>query len=203
MADEKTKVDTEPQNGGNDAQGGGNGSEKTFTQSELDSIVGKSKQKAKESALKAFFEEKGVSAEEAESAISEFLKNKKPPAAPENNNAELQSQLDAANKARVQAVIEQKATVEAIKLNVAPENVTYVLKLADFSDVVKDSGEIDDEKLTAALSKVLDDVPALKKAPDTKGGFRQIGGDGKGNDDGKEGQTKPTPQKRWNRWNHS
>lgn len=200
MADTNTQVNTEPKNGGNDAQGGGNGSEKTFTQAELDSIVGKSKKQARESALKAFFEEKGISAEEADNAIAEFLKNKQPLDDSGNTN-ELQSQLDAANKARTKAVIEQKATVEAIKQNVAPDNVSYVLKMADFSDVINDKGEVDGEKLTAAVSKVLEDIPALKKPAADKGGFKQIGGDGKSDGNDKSTQAKPTPQKRWNKWN--
>jgi hypothetical protein len=195
MADETKTTETQSNENG---AGDGKTPEKTFTQAELDAIVGKSKKQARENALKAFYEEKGVSAEEAESAISEFLKNKKP--AEPDGNAALQSQLDAANKARMDAVINQKASVEAIKQNVAPDKVKYLLKIGDFSSVLNDDGNVDDEKLSKAVSSVLEEIPELKKTAENKGGFEQIGGDGRGSGKNKKDEPKAVV-KPWNRFN--
>lgn len=71
--------------------------------------------------------------------------------------------------------------------------------MADFSAVVTDN-KINAEKLTEAVKKVLDDIPALKKAVGSETGVRKIGGDGTGASDG----TKPNssvPTKKWNRFN--
>lgn len=71
--------------------------------------------------------------------------------------------------------------------------------MADFSAVITD-GKINTEKLTEAVKKVLDDVPALKKTADNSAGVQKIGGDGNGTSDG----TKPNssvPTKKWNRFN--
>jgi hypothetical protein len=196
MADETKTTTTQSNDNGT---GDGKTSEKTFTQAELDAIVGKSKKQARENALKAFYEEKGVSAEEAESAISEFLKNKKP-AEPETNAA-LQSRIEAAEKARTEAVISQKATVEAIKQNVSPEKVKYLLKMGDFSSVLDDDGNVDDDKLSKAVSAVLEEIPELKKSAENIGGFNQIGGDGQGDGKNKKNEPKRTVVKPWNRFN--
>ena len=71
---------------------------------------------------------------------------------------------------------------------------------ADFSKAVTD-GKVNAEKLTEAVKKVLDDIPALKGKPAENGtGVKKIGGDGNGTSDG----TKPkanVPAKKWNRFN--
>ena len=72
--------------------------------------------------------------------------------------------------------------------------------MADFLAVTAD-GKINTEKLTEAVKKVLDDIPALKaKTSENAGGVQKIGGDGNGTSDG----TKPNssvPTKKWNRFN--
>ena len=75
-----------------------------------------------------------------------------------------------------------------------------MLEIADFSKAVTD-GKVNAEKLTEAVKKVLDDIPALKGKPAENGtGVKKIGGDGNGTSDG----TKPkanVPTKKWNRFN--
>lgn len=74
--------------------------------------------------------------------------------------------------------------------------------MADFSAVTDEKGNVNAEKLTEAVKKVLDDIPALKGSDgdDTNKGIQKIGGDGNGNGAGQP--TKPeTPTKRWNRFN--
>lgn len=98
------------------------------------------------------------------------------------------------------AEVNQSATLEAVKQGVDIATVPYVLKIADFSKAVTD-GKVNAEKLTEAVKKVLDDIPALKGKPAENGtGVKKIGGDGNGTSDG----TKPkvnVPTKKWNRFN--
>ena len=60
---------------------------------------------------------------------------------------------------------------------------------------------INTEKLTEAVKKVLDDIPALKaKASENAGGVQKIGGDGNGTSDGTK-QNSSVPTKKWHRFN--
>lgn len=114
--------------------------------------------------------------------------------------AKMQSEVESANNAKLMAEVNQSATLEAVKQGVDIATVPYVLKIADFSKAVTD-GKVNAEKLTEAVKKVLDDIPALKGKPAENGtGVKKIGGDGNGTSDG----TKPNssvPTKKWNRFN--
>lgn len=66
-----------------------------------------------------------------------------------DETAALRSQLARANAERI-------AAIEAAKLGVDPNQVPYVLRLAEFPE----SGKPED--IAAAVQKVLDDVPAFK-----------------------------------------
>ena len=181
MADNnnQNQANTEPDNGGTQ-QTGGNGSDKTYTQQELDRIVNERTGRATKSALSSFFQQKGLSEDEANSAIAKYLDDKKKNTP---DPAQLQAELKAANAAKTAAVINQAATLEAIKQGVDTKSMPYLLKMADFSDVVGDDGNIDAEKLTGAIETVLKDIPALKGKTETdgKGGITRVGGDGEGN----------------------
>lgn len=99
----------------------------------------------------------------------------------------MQSEVESANNAKLTAEVNQLATLEAVKQGVDIATVPYVLKIADFSKAVTD-GKVSAEKLTEAVKKVLDDIPALKGKPAENGtGVKKIGGDGNGTSDG----TKP------------
>ena len=180
MAEPNTQNQTNAgDNGGNNAGNGGNGSAKTYTQEELDNIVSERTGRATKSALSSFFKQKGLSEDEANSAITEYLDNKKKNTP---DVSQLQNDLAAANSARFSAVVDQRATLEAIKQGVSVSSVPYVLKMADFKGVADENGEINEEKMTAAIKKVLEDVPALKGEGEKNGsgsGFSKIGGDGK------------------------
>ena len=67
---------TDAGNGGNDAQGGGNSS-KTFTQADVDKIVNERTYRAAKAALRSFYQQKGLSEEEAAQAIDSYLAEKK------------------------------------------------------------------------------------------------------------------------------
>ena len=83
-----------------------------------------------------------------------------------------QEQVAAAQKAALQAQIESVATMAAITLGIDAKTIPYVLKMADFSAVVGQDGKINNETLTSAINKVLEDIPALKPQTQQQNGFR-------------------------------
>lgn len=134
--------------------------------------------KTEESVLKDYFQKQGLSPEEAKQAMKDFKSQRE-----KNNqqqiidNNSLKEQLATANKATLKSNIEKEAIMQALELGIDTKTIPYVSKLADFSKVVDEQGNIDNEAIKTALQQVLDDVPALKvkseKASDLK-----IGADG-------------------------
>ena len=137
-----------------------------------------------------------MSADEMKQAIGAFKEQK---AKNTPDIAKIQSEVESANNAKLTAEVNQSATLEAVKQGVDVASIPYVLKMADFSAVITD-GKINTEKLTEAVKKVLDDVPALKKTADNSAGVQKIGGDGNGTSDGTK-QNSSVPTKKWNRFN--
>ncbi len=168
-----------------------------FDYDKLASLITGKQSVAEDTVLKSYFKEQGLSAEEMKQAIGAFKEQK---AKNTPDLAKMQSDIDTANSAKTTAEINQSATLEAIKQGVDVTSVPYVLKMADFSAVITD-GKINAEKLTEAVKKVLDDIPALKgKSAENDMGVQKIGGDGNDISDG----TKPkanVPTKKWNRFN--
>lgn len=167
-----------------------------FDYDKLASLINGKQSVAEDTVLKSYFKEQGLSADEMKQAIGAFKEQK---AKNTPDIAKMQSEVESANNAKLIAEVNQSATLEAVKQGVDIASVPYVLKMADFSAVITD-GKINTEKLTEAVKKVLDDVPALKKTADNSAGVQKIGGDGNGTSDG----TKPNssvPTKKWNRFN--
>lgn len=167
-----------------------------FDYDKLASLITGKQNVTEDTVLKSYFKEQGLSADEMKQAIGAFKEQK---AKNTPDFAKMQSDLENSNKAKLIAEVNQSATLEAVKQGVDIASIPYVLKMADFSAVSTD-GKIDTEKLTEAVKKVLDDIPALKKTADNSAGVQKIGGDGNGTSDG----TKPNssvPTKKWNRFN--
>lgn len=168
----------------------------TFDYDKLASLINGKQSVTEDTVLKSYFKEQGLSADEMKQAIGAFKEQK---AKNTPDIAKMQSEVESANNAKLTAEVNQSATLEAVKQGVDVASIPYVLKMADFSAVTAD-GKINTEKLTEAVKKVLDDVPALKKTADNSAGVQKIGGDGNGTSDG----TKPNssvPTKKWNRFN--
>lgn len=189
---------TEPnQNGGNNAQGGGNNPQ-TYTQEELDSIVSERTGRATKSALKSFFSQKGLSEEEATTAISEYLENKK------KNTPDvsaLQKNIDDERSAKMTAQLRAAGTLEAVKQGVSVDSIEYVLTLADFKGCADADGNIAADKLGDAIKAVIEKVPAFKAATESSGGVHRVGGDGNSDGDSQGDHQKDVPKKKWNRFN--
>lgn len=167
-----------------------------FDYDKLASLINGKQSVTEDTVLKSYFKEQGLSADEMKQAIGAFKEQK---AKNTPDIAKIQSEVESANNAKLTAEVNQSATLEAVKQGVDVASIPYVLKMADFSAVITD-GKINTEKLTEAVKKVLDDVPALKKTADNSAGVQKIGGDGNGASDG----TKPNssvPTKKWNRFN--
>ena len=189
-------------NGGNN--GGGepaNNTPATYTQEQLDTIVTDRTNRATKSALASFFKQKGLSEEDANKAIDAYLEQK---AKNTPDVSQMQSQIDTANNARRVAEVNQLATFECIKQGVDSKSIPYVLKMADFNGVAKTDGTYNAEKLTAAITKVLEDVPAFKGTAQDEGnnGIQKIGGDGNNSGGNTKVTTGGVPSKRWNKFNN-
>lgn len=197
----ETNPDTNTQQEGNQQN---NQSAPAIDYDKLAEIIAGKQSATEDSVLKGYFKQQGLSGDEMKQAIDNFKAEKKKNT-PDVNK--MQSDLSVANQARLNAEINQSATVEAIKQGVDVNSIPYVLKMADFKDVADKDGNINTEKLTEAIKKVLDDVPALKGSSSSEGnngsGVQKIGGDGSEGGNSKPDNNKNTvPQKRWNRWNN-
>ena len=156
-------------------QGTPQGNAPAFDYDKLASLITGKQSVTEDTVLKSYFKEQGLSADEMKEAIGAFKKQK---AKNTPDFAKMQSEVESANNAKLTAEVNQLATLEAVKQGVDIATVPYVLKIADFSKAVTD-GKVNAEKLTEAVKKVLDDIPALKaKASENAGGVQKIGGDG-------------------------
>lgn len=169
----------EPNNQNNNPPSGNEPSSNapTIDYDKLASIISGKQSATEDTVLKSYFKQQGLSADEMQQAIATFKEQKKQNT-PDFNK--MQSDLDSANNARLIAEVNQVATLEVIKQGVDVSSVPYVLKLADFSGATTD-GKIDNDKLSEAVKKVLDEVPALKKQSNDGAGVQKIGGDGGNN----------------------
>ena len=146
-----------------------------FDYDKLASLINGKQSVTEDTVLKSYFKEQGLSADEMKQAIGAFKEQK---AKNTPDIAKMQSEVESANSAKLTAEVNQSATLEAVKQGVDIATVPYVLKIADFSKAVTD-GKVNAEKLTEAVKKVLDDIPALKGKPAENGtGVKKIGGDG-------------------------
>ena len=155
-----------------------------------------------DTALKAYFKQQGLSQDEVEQAIAAFKQQK---AANTPDVGAMQAQVTQAQAAAQQAQINSAATMAAVSLGISATTIPYVIKLADFSQVVGQDGKINEETLKAALKKVLEDVPGLKAQTAGNTGFVQVGAASGNTGAGQAQQATQTqasvPTKRWNRWN--
>ena len=166
--------------------------------------------KAKEdTALRAYFKQQGLSPEEAAQAIESY-KQQKAASQPDigaiqGQLTEAQGQVKAAQQAALQAQIQTAATMAAVELGIGGKAIPYVLRMADFSAAADKEGKLSDEAIKAAVSKVLEDIPALKPQPDASSGFRQIGTGGNPSQHPGQGSPaqKPVATKKWNRFNNT
>ena len=164
---------------GQNAQNGQNSSEIDYNK--IQGMIDTATSKKENAVLKSYFQQQGLSEEEISQAIATFKENKaQQTAQQQNDTAQLQNKVAAANQEAEKVRIELAATKVAMTLGIEAKTLYYVLKMADFSKVKGTDGKISEDNVKSALEQVLKDVPALKPATDSNGGF-QIGGPGGGN----------------------
>lgn len=169
-------------NGNQNNAGNGNGNQNTggnqtttYTQEQLDGIVNSRTARAEQSALRSFFQQQGMSENEVTQAINSYKEQR---AKNKPDLAGMQTQLAQEQSRNLQLTIENSATLQAVELGIDSKSIPYVIKMADFKDVVGENGTVDAEKVKAAINKVLEDVPALKPAGNgetNNQGFKPIG----------------------------
>jgi len=145
------------------------GSAIEFDYEKLAGIVAGKQTVTEDTVLKGYFKQQGLSKEEMDQAIQTFKTQK---AAQQPDPNALQQQLTQAQQAAQQARVESAATVTAISLGVDVKTVPYVLKMTDLTQVIDAEGKVSDEALKNAINKVLEEVPALKPAPQQASGFQ-------------------------------
>lgn len=134
--------------------------------------------KTEDNVLKSYFQSQGLSEDEMKQAINSFKTQRE-----ENNKNQiletntLKENLDKANNKALKIEIEKQAILQALSLDIDSKSIPYVVKLADFSNVSDENGAINSESIKNAMQKVLEDVPALKKASPDLGDLK-IGADG-------------------------
>ena len=93
----------------------------------------------------------------------------------------LQTQAAQAQAAAQKAQLENAAIIAAVGLGVDAKTIPYLIKMTDFGQAVGQDGKINEETVANALKKTLEDVPGLKPAQSSQGGFVQMGASGSGN----------------------
>lgn len=120
--------------------------------------------KTEDSVLKAYFQKQGLSSEEMESAINAFKTQKANQANAQNKElTDTQASLQKVQLENQRLKIEKKAYDFVDDLNVDNKTMPYLLKMADFNNCIGKDGNVLEDTLKAALQKVVDDVPELKK----------------------------------------
>lgn len=137
----------------------------TFTpeqMAEANRIAEERAQRASGAALKAYFQQQGMTEDEAKAALDAYKAQKAAEKTPEQVAQEARQTADTRVSAAKQAVLRLSAQAAASALGIKPERVAYALKLADLSGVkVEDDMAVDQQAVTDALKKVLNDLPEL------------------------------------------
>lgn len=184
-ADNNTNGTNNPNTEGNGGEDGAASGSKQYTQEDLDKIVTERTGRAEKSALKSFFQQQGLTEEEANAAIADYKKAKAEKAEASKNDAKAQAErADAAEKKAQEAIakaqaalLKANAQIQAANLGVKSNKLDYVVKMADLTKVsFNDDGDPDEAAIKSAVEQVLKDVPELKDTKETSG-FK-IGADG-------------------------
>lgn len=138
----------------------------------IQGMIDSRNQKTEESVLKSYFQSQGMSADEMKEAINTYKTQKEENSKKQaEDNTALQNQLQEANQKTLKANIEKEAFIQALELGVDTKTMPYLTKLADFTNVVNEKGEIDSEKVKESLNKVLTDIPSLKPSENKTSGI--------------------------------
>ena len=143
----------------------------------IEAIVNKGSQQKENAILKSYFEQQGMTEEEAKTAIKAYKANKQKQADDQKNAYENMQRENEQLKAQIlQSNINAKATDIGLDMGVDKNAVPYLVKMADLSKAVNEKNEISEEEIKKAFEEVLKNVPALKASTNSNTGFK-VGAD--------------------------
>ena len=180
-----TNAENAAANNGTGTAGTGNGSQtaggaKNYSQEDLDRIVSERSDRAGKAAMRSYFQQQGMTEEEANKAIQSYKATKAkelPPEAAQAIAMEKKRAEDAITQMN-QRLIQAEARAQAVLLQIKPERLDYALRLADLSQIkIGTDGQLDAAKIKSALEQVIKDIPELKATEPQPAGFR-VGADG-------------------------
>lgn len=163
---------------GSQGSGAGGGAGIQFDYEKLAGLIAGKTSVTEDTVLKSYFKQQGLSQEEMNQAIQAFKAQK---AASQPDVGALQSQAAQAQRAAQEAQLEKAAVLAAVGLGMDAKTIPYLIKMTDLSQAVGQDGKINEETVANALKKTLEDVPGLKPAQNSQGGFIQMGASGSGN----------------------
>ena len=126
--------------------------------------------------VKNILKENGVEDGELKNILAEYKQSKESKSkATETEIANLRKTNEELNAKLRNSEKSAIITKQADELGITKDNLKYVEKLADFSNIEKD-GQFDEDAIKSALQKVLDEVPAFKVTKtETENGFVKVG----------------------------
>lgn len=191
VIDDEKNVDqgTAPETAGLDEQVDEGGAKGIMPdEAELDRIAGKRSEHASRAALKSYFQQQGMSPEEAEEAFASYKTAKAEKEMAERNDlAAMQGKFDQmqAQQEKIMALsnkrlINAEALVKASQMQIRPDRVKQAIRLADLTAVtVDENGQVDEAAVMNALEQVTKEMPELlmQAEKESSPGFK-IGGPG-------------------------
>lgn len=138
---------------------------------EAERIATEREERATRGALTSYFKQQGLSEEEVKKALEAYkARQAEAKTAARNDLTQLQAQYDALEKEKqaimVQAntrLIRSEATMQALSMQIRPDRVEHVIRLADLSAVGMDEhGQPDKAAISAALEAVVSTTPEFK-----------------------------------------
>ena len=183
------------------------GTQTTIDYDKIQKIVDNATAKKENAVLKSYFQQQGLSEEEAKQAISDFKANKQTKQNEVNADIEaLQEKITSSandlNNAKKESLglqVELAATKEAMNLGISGKTLEYVLRMADMSKAVGEDGKVSQEAVKESINKVLEDIPQLRQNQGS--GIHKLGADSGSNNAHQQNQ-RQVAQKRWNRFNY-
>jgi len=143
----------------------------TFTAdqlTEIDRITTERTTRASQAALKSYFQQQGMTEEQAASAIAAYKSEQAKKMTPE-----AQAAVDAAQQQAQQAMaaanailIKADATIQAAGLQIRTDRLDTVLSMADFKAVKVADGKVDSAAVKTAVEAVLTKFPEWKTTTD-------------------------------------
>ena len=162
-ADEHTEGDVNMADNEQNVTGGENstpevtGTQTTIDYDKIQKIVDNATAKKENAVLKSYFQQQGLSEEEAKQAISDFKANKQ--TKQDEANADITAlkeqittstnDLNNAKKESLGLQVELAATKEAMNLGISGKTLEYVLRMADMSKAVGEDGKVSQEAVKA------------------------------------------------------